>query len=79
MLLEAAREHGLDLARCWMIGDQARDTLAGQRAGCRGSLLLRTGQGRDFLARTAEYDHACDDLAAAADWILAADRDRGDD
>lgn len=74
MLVEAARDHGLDLARCWMIGDQSRDTLAGKRAGCRGSLLLRTGQGRAFLDRTADYDHAFDDLAAAADWILAADR-----
>jgi D-glycero-D-manno-heptose 1,7-bisphosphate phosphatase len=79
MLLEAARDHGLDLASCWMIGDQARDTLAGQRAGCRGSQRQRTGQGRDFLARTAEYDRACDDLSSAADWILAADRNRADD
>ncbi len=74
MLVEAARDHGLDLARSWMIGDQTRDTLAGRRAGCRGSLLLRTGQGLAFVDRRTDYDHVFDDLAAAVDWILAADR-----
>ena len=74
MLFEAARDHALDLARCFMVGDQGRDTLAGKRAGCRASLLLRTGQGRSFIDRTSDYDVVCDDLQAAADWILAADR-----
>ncbi len=74
MLFEAARDHALDLARCFMVGDQGRDTLAGKRAGCRASLLLRTGQGPAFVDRTSDYDVVCDDLQAAADWILAADR-----
>lgn len=73
MLLDAAREHDLDLSHCWMVGDQSRDTLAGKRAGCRGNLLVRTGQGFRFLDRTADYDHCCDDLGAAVDWILNAD------
>lgn len=34
MLLRAAREHGLDLARSWMVGDQERDLQAGRSAGC---------------------------------------------
>jgi len=34
MLLRAAREHGLDLARSWMVGDQERDLAAGRSAGC---------------------------------------------
>jgi len=42
MLLEAARDHGLDLARSWMIGDNEKDVIAGQRAGCR-TLLVRAG------------------------------------
>ena len=33
MLLRAAREHGLDLARSWMIGDKPSDVEAGRRAG----------------------------------------------
>jgi transaldolase len=34
MLLDAARDAGLDLAACFMIGDRWRDVAAGQRAGC---------------------------------------------
>jgi D,D-heptose 1,7-bisphosphate phosphatase len=35
MILQAARDMGLDLSRSWMIGDQERDILAGKSAGCR--------------------------------------------
>jgi len=33
MLLQAAAERGLDLSRCWMVGDSPRDLEAGTRAG----------------------------------------------
>lgn len=39
MLLRAAREHGLDLARSFMVGDKPGDVEAGRRAGCRGLLI----------------------------------------
>ena len=35
MLLEAARDLGLDLARSWMIGDRWRDIDCGHNAGVR--------------------------------------------
>jgi len=35
MLLEAAREWGIDLAESYIVGDRWRDVEAGQRAGCR--------------------------------------------
>jgi D-glycero-D-manno-heptose 1,7-bisphosphate phosphatase len=35
MLLDTARELGLDLARSWMVGDRWRDVDCGQRAGVR--------------------------------------------
>ena len=35
MLLEAAREWGIDLAASYFVGDRWRDIEAGQRAGCR--------------------------------------------
>jgi len=34
MLLEAAREMGIDLTQSYMVGDRWRDVEAGQRAGC---------------------------------------------
>ncbi len=39
MLLQAAADHGLDLARSWTIGDKPRDIEAG-RAACVGTLIL---------------------------------------
>ncbi len=39
MLLEAARDHDLDLAQSWMVGDNTTDVQAGQSAGCRTILV----------------------------------------
>ena len=44
MLLKAAAELGIDLARSWMVGDRATDLQAGAAAGCR-TILVRTGYG----------------------------------
>jgi D-glycero-D-manno-heptose 1,7-bisphosphate phosphatase len=41
MLLRAATERGIDLARSWMIGDILDDVEAGRRAGCRTALVDR--------------------------------------
>ncbi len=35
MLLEAAEKHGINLKTSWMVGDNEKDVIAGQRAGCR--------------------------------------------
>ncbi len=35
MLLDAARRYGLDLSRCWIIGDSVSDIGAGRNAGCK--------------------------------------------
>jgi D-glycero-D-manno-heptose 1,7-bisphosphate phosphatase len=79
MLLRAADDHGLDLAASWMIGDMISDVLAGRNAGCRGSILVRTGA--ESVAAEAALgpgDPAVDDLIAAADLILSdAGRDGG--
>jgi D-glycero-D-manno-heptose 1,7-bisphosphate phosphatase len=39
----AAREHDIDLAASWSIGDSARDTAAGKAAGCRTIQLVSDG------------------------------------
>lgn len=44
LLLRAARRHGIDLARSWMVGDTLDDVEAGRRAGCR-TLLLADADG----------------------------------
>jgi len=76
MLLEAARELGLDLERSWMVGDAARDLEAGWAVGARG-LLVATGKGRGqgeaarAKAPAPGWLHEVDDLTAAAEFVIA--------
>lgn len=70
MLLRAAAELGIDLAASWMVGDMVSDLLAGRNAGCRGSILVRTGHGSRDPDAAAYADHVAADLRGAADWIL---------
>jgi D,D-heptose 1,7-bisphosphate phosphatase len=71
MLIRAAGEMGLDLASSWMVGDLISDVLAGINAGCRGSILVRTGKSlTDAEARLEANYGAADGLLAAADLIL---------
>ncbi len=69
MLLQAARDHHLDLAGSFMVGDSTDDIEAGRRAGCR-TVLVRTGYGREsesrFMPGKPRPDFIVDDLAAAA-------------
>ena len=68
MLLRAAQEHGLDLARSWMVGDKALDLEAGRRAGCRVA-LVRTGYGARVDGSAA--DLVADNLPDAVERILS--------
>ena len=69
MLREAARDHGLDLAHSYMIGDRRGDIEAGRAAGCAASLLVRTGIGSAEEA-AANADYVATDLTEAAEWII---------
>ena len=68
MLLRAAEEMGLDLARSWMVGDTLSDMHAGKNAGCK-SLLVETGYGK-ALPPDPVITARAPDLAAAARIIL---------
>lgn len=72
MLLRAARELRLDIARSWMVGDMLSDALAGRNAGCKGTILVRTGEdgeGHEAVSDPA-VDHLVADLTEAAKVIL---------
>ena len=72
MILRAARDLGLDLARSWTVGDMVSDVLAGMNAGCRGSMFVRTGCGPAGVARSMVAGvRIADDFPAAADIVLA--------
>lgn len=71
MLLRAARQLGLDLARSAMVGDKGSDLQAGRSAGVARCLLVRSGQPID-AGDIALADAVHDDLAHCVDDLLAA-------
>jgi D-glycero-D-manno-heptose 1,7-bisphosphate phosphatase len=80
LLLQAAQELSLDLSASWMIGDAWSDLLAGQAAGVRGVVMVRTGRGEEQLLQTHPEnlkDHLIfDDLSKALEAIIQLDNDR---
>jgi D-glycero-D-manno-heptose 1,7-bisphosphate phosphatase len=73
LLHAAAREHDLDLARSWLIGDILDDVEAGRRAGCH-TVLLDVGnetEWRRSALRTPDY--MAIDLLEAAGFIRQSD------
>jgi len=66
MLLDAAREHGIELERSVMVGDRWRDVEAGRRAGC-ATVFLDSG----YSERSPEApDLTVGTLGEAVPWIL---------
>jgi histidinol-phosphate phosphatase family protein len=65
LLLRAARERQLDLARSWMIGDMLSDTLAGRNAGCARSVLVRGAHHGPADEQHSSVDFVVNDLMEA--------------
>jgi len=67
MILEAKREHQIDLSRSFFIGDKKIDVECAHNAGVR-AIRVRTGFERVTTGRMADWD--ADDLPAAVEIIL---------
>jgi D-glycero-D-manno-heptose 1,7-bisphosphate phosphatase len=67
MLLDAARDLGIDLSRSWMVGDRWRDIDCGKRAGVR-TVFIDFGYAEEIQAQP---DFTVKSFAAAARIILA--------
>jgi D-glycero-D-manno-heptose 1,7-bisphosphate phosphatase len=65
-LLSAAKQHGLDLSKSYMIGDRWRDTEAGQRAGCQ-TIFIDYGYAEK---QPESVNHCVGSLAEAAQIII---------
>jgi D-glycero-D-manno-heptose 1,7-bisphosphate phosphatase len=68
LLLQAAREWGVDVARSFMVGDRYRDVEAGRAAGCVTILVAGPAEG------PARPDHRAADLREAVATILTLTR-----
>jgi D-glycero-D-manno-heptose 1,7-bisphosphate phosphatase len=66
LLVNAARELGIDLARSWMVGDRWRDIDCGHAAGCR-TIFIDRGYAENLKQAP---DFRVKDLAQAAEIIL---------
>ncbi len=71
LLLQAAREHSIDLGESVMIGDSERDVLAGKAAGCK-TVAVLTGALTSQAAHRCAPDYVARDLAEAVDFVLGA-------
>jgi D-glycero-D-manno-heptose 1,7-bisphosphate phosphatase len=69
MLVDAARDLGIDLAGSWMIGDTDADVLAGAAAGCRTVLIQQEGSSHKRKG-VVQPDAVSPDLQAAAALLL---------
>lgn len=70
LLRAAARRHGIDLSRSWMIGDILHDVEAGRRAGC-ATVLIDNGNETEWVMnrwRTPDF-RACD-LEQASRFVM---------
>lgn len=70
MLLGAAEHFHLDPSASFMVGDALSDLQAGRAAGCRRSILVRTGGGNSVADKDIAPDVAVADITKAAAWIL---------
>ena len=68
MLLQAARDLGLDLARSYMVGDRWKDIEAGRKAGCT-TIWIDYDYAEAF--RTKLPDHTCSGPTEALNWICS--------
>jgi D,D-heptose 1,7-bisphosphate phosphatase len=74
MLFQAARDHGLNLADSWFIGDILNDVEAGRRADCR-TILIDNGNETEWdLSPLRRPHYTVKTLAEAAQVILPVER-----
>jgi D-glycero-D-manno-heptose 1,7-bisphosphate phosphatase len=73
LLLQAARDHAVDLTASWFIGDILNDVEAGRRAGCQ-TILLDNGNETEWILSSQRIPHfRANDLMEASAMIQQVD------
>jgi len=75
MILDAAKEHKIDLSRSYMIGDRWRDIEAGKSAGCKTILIQPEVPYNETIAQG--MDATVKSLSQAAIFILGQSNNKG--
>lgn len=68
MIEQAERDHGIDLAKSFLVGDKTGDILAGKRAGMR-TILVKTGYGGSDKLFEVTPDFVAKNLAATVRFV----------
>lgn len=76
LILKAAAQHNIDLAKSYMVGDRAGDILAGQRAGLK-TVLVCTGYGPQRLEQDVKPDYIFPDLKQFVDFLIDKGENHG--
>jgi len=74
MLMRAASEHAIDLARSWLIGDILNDVEAAHRAGCRAVLIDNGNETEWKMTAPRIPDWIAPDVSDAARLIIGEQR-----
>jgi D-glycero-D-manno-heptose 1,7-bisphosphate phosphatase len=67
LILNAAREHDIDVSLSYVVGDRWRDVEAGRQAGCKMTILVRQGSLQDD---SVQADRIVGSVSEAVDFIL---------
>jgi D-glycero-D-manno-heptose 1,7-bisphosphate phosphatase len=77
LIVRAAREHEIDLARSWVVGDKLDDVETGRRVGCE-TILIDDGRETSWnLSPERLPHHVATDLAQAARIVTALGAEEG--
>lgn len=69
MVLEAEKDHGIDLSHSFFVGDKSADIQCGRNCKMLGTILVQTGYGSE--SSECKPDFVAKDILAATDYILA--------
>lgn len=70
MILQAARDHNLDIAKSVFIGDTETDAQAAHAAGMGAFVLVLTGRHKSATGFPEAVDYVAASLTEAAEWVL---------
>mgnify|MGYP001577142136 CR=1 FL=1 len=77
LIFDSANKLNIDISASYLIGDKLSDLMAGRNAGCKGVVLVRTGEGlaTESHLLSGEADFIGDSLLASIRWILSQENE----
>ena len=75
LIFQAKNALDIDISLSCMIGDSTKDIECGKNAGCKYTILVKTGNGKSaekqLIKKKIHPDHVANDLYTAAEWIIS--------